>query len=156
MPRNKCPICGTNFTEKNKKEFQAAPRWKNECPACTKKKFEKYLKDYLLKLYSPLELATVAGEYFGLGPGEIMSNAGDDAIVTAITDRVYDRQGKVDGHPPATIGHAIADFVTVFDEIVKSLPGLRAGRTPKKTILVAIIAGIILIAVAITLVFVHL
>ena len=143
-----CTTCGANFSDRSMKEFKAAPHWKNQCPACTKKLFEKYLREYLLKLFSPLELATYADEYFGLEAGKILS-PGDEATISAITTRVYDRQGKAGSEPPATIGHAIAEFVAEFDEIAKRVPALRAGGLPKKAILAILIGGIALVVIAV-------
>ncbi len=115
----KCKTCGGNFTEPSKVQFQAAPGWKNECPACTKKKFEKYLSEYLLKLARPEGLVTLAKKYFGEAAVSVREADSDAKIVAAIAELVYSRRGKQGVKAPATPGEAIAAFVTFSDDAIK-------------------------------------
>jgi hypothetical protein len=115
----KCKTCGSKFTDKSKEEFQAAPAWKDECPACTKKKFEKYLSEYLLKLVRPEGLITLAKRYFGEAAVGVHEADSDARILAAITDLVYSRRGKQGIKAPATPGEAITAFVTFSDDAIK-------------------------------------
>jgi hypothetical protein len=115
----KCKSCGTNFTEKSKLEFKEATAWNDECPACTKKKFEKYLSEYLLKLVRPEGLVTLAKKYFGEDAVAAREADSDSRIVTAIAELVYSRHEKQGAKSPATPGQAIAAFVTFCDDAIK-------------------------------------
>jgi hypothetical protein len=115
----KCKTCGGNYTEPSKVQFQAAPGWKGECPACTKKKFEKYLTEYLLKLARPEGLVTLAKQYFGEAVVTVREADSEAKIVAAIADLVYSLRGKQGVKAPATPGESIATFVTFSDEALK-------------------------------------
>ena len=62
MPR--CSECKSNFKEKSRHEFEKAPGWNNECPTCTKKKFEKYIIEYIAEVIPKPDLAFLLNEYF--------------------------------------------------------------------------------------------
>jgi hypothetical protein len=115
----KCKTCGGNYTEQSKVQFQAAPGWKGECPACTKKKFEKYLTEYLLKLVRPEGLVILAKRYFGEAVVGVREADSDAKIVAAIADLVYSRREKQGAKALATAGEAIAAFVTFCDDAIK-------------------------------------
>ncbi len=147
----KCKSCGSNFTEKSKAEVKGAPGWKDECPACTKKKFEKYLSEYLLKLVLPEGLVTLAKRYFGEAAVAAKEADPEGKIITAITDLVYTLHGKQGINPPATIGDAIASFVTFCDDALK-----QSAKPDAKTkqILALLITGAASIIVASVLVYI--
>nr|MDO8087114.1 hypothetical protein [Candidatus Sigynarchaeum springense] len=115
----KCKSCGTNFTEKSKVEIQNAPGWKDECIACTKKKFEKYLSEYLLKLVLPEGLVALAKQYFGEAAVSVKEADPEAKILPVITGLVYSRHGRQEIKAPGTIGDAIAAFVKFSDDTLK-------------------------------------
>ncbi|MEX2684187.1 MAG: hypothetical protein Q6373_021635 [Candidatus Sigynarchaeota archaeon] len=115
----KCKTCGSNFTEKSKAEIQGAPGWKDECIACTKKKFEKYLSEYLLKLVLPEGLVTLAKRHFGEAAVTVKEADPVEKIISTITDLVYSRRGKQGIMASLTIGDAIAAFVKFADDTLK-------------------------------------
>ncbi|NMC07803.1 MAG: hypothetical protein GYA24_21495 [Candidatus Lokiarchaeota archaeon] len=119
MPR--CKTCGSNFTEKSRSEFEAAPAWKDECPACTKKKFETYLSGYLVKIIRLEGLVTIARRYFGEAALHVGEGDPEERVIAAVTDLVYSRHGMQRATAPATPGHSIADFVTFSDAAIKEI-----------------------------------
>jgi hypothetical protein len=149
----KCKSCGGNFTEKSSAEFQSAPGWKVECPACTKKKFEKYLSEYLLKLVLPEGLVTLAKRYFGDAIVTVREADSDAKIVATIAELVYSRLARQGSKAPATPGDAIAAFVTFSDDALKE----NARPDPKtKLILATVMAGAASIIVAAILLYIFL
>jgi hypothetical protein len=149
----KCKSCGTNFTEKSKSDFKAAPAWNDDCPACTKKKFEKYLSEYLLKLVRPEGLVDLAKRHFGEAAVGVSEADSDAKIVAAITDLVYSRHEPRGTKAPATPGDAIAAFVTFSDDALKE--NARPDRKTK-SIIALVIASAASIVVATILVFLFL
>jgi hypothetical protein len=147
----KCKSCGSNFTEKSKEEFRAAPVWNDACPACTKKKFEKYLSEFLLKLARPEGMVTLANRYFGEDVVSVREADSDAKIVAAITELVYNKNGRQGIKPPATTGDAIATFVKFSDDALKE-----NARPDRKTsfILAMVMAGaasIIVVAILVNM-----
>jgi hypothetical protein len=107
----KCKTCGANFSDRSRHEFQAAPAWDGECPACTKKKFVSYINDYLLRIMSVEELVRLAKEYFGDDRPEGLKESDPiNKVVVTITEFVLAKNGKKDAKPPSTAGHAIVRF----------------------------------------------
>ncbi|MBN2152441.1 MAG: hypothetical protein JW839_13395 [Candidatus Lokiarchaeota archaeon] len=147
----KCKTCGSNITEKSKAEIQGAPGWKDECMACTKKKFEKYLSEYLLKLVLPEGLVALAKRYFGEAAVNVHEADPVAKIVPAITGLVYSRRGRQGIDAPATVGSAIASFVSFSDEALKE--NARPDTKTKKN-LALVIAGAASIVVVSILVFI--
>ncbi|HME52454.1 MAG TPA: hypothetical protein VKM55_09575 [Candidatus Lokiarchaeia archaeon] len=148
----KCKTCGSNFSDQSRRDFEAAPAWSGECPACSKKKFASYITDYLLRLMSIDELVQLSKEYFGDDRPENLQTADPVAkIVSILIDFVIAKNGSKGGKPPATAGHAITRFVKHFDYEIKQ--HLRRGTDSRvrKFIIVALVCGIILVTGAIIL-----
>jgi hypothetical protein len=143
----KCKTCRTNFTEKSKEDFQAAPGWNNECPACTKKKFEKYIGEYLLKLLHADGLVSLSKQYFGEPSVTDRNGDAEAKIVEDIAGLVYGRRGKQGIKSPATQGDAIATFVQYFDNELKQ--HAKPDARTKWTLLMLLLgsAGVIVLAV---------
>ncbi len=143
----KCKSCGSNFSGKSKEEFQAAPGWKDECPACTKKKFEKYLSEYLFKLVRPEGLVTLAKRYFGEAVVSVLEADSDQKIIATVADLVFSRRGKQGTKAPATPGEAIAAFVTFSDDALKE--NMRPDSKAKLNLALLITVAVSIIVVAI-------
>nr|MDO8113520.1 hypothetical protein [Candidatus Sigynarchaeota archaeon] len=148
----KCKSCGSNFTEKSKQEYHAATGWKDECPACTKKKFENYVGEYLLRIMPVDDLVKFSKEYFGDAQFKALEGDKPDKVATAIATLVYVKKGKQGTKDCSTIGHAIAAFVKYFDDLVKKEGGPRITAGTKVRIVWVLVIGIALISLAIVLV----
>ena len=145
MPR--CKICSIEYVVESTAAYDAAPGWDDECVACTRRKFETYVKEYLLETFTTKELALRAEGYFALKRGTISSQDNRDAVSDFITISVLDQKFGEGGVTCATPGDAIAQFVGYFDTRLKHLEkvlSVRAKRSISKMCIAgAVITGIV-------------
>ncbi|MHA1794167.1 MAG: hypothetical protein ACTSVI_16110 [Promethearchaeota archaeon] len=143
-----------NFTEKSKKEFMKAPSWNNECPSCTKKKFEKYIVKYLMELMGQQDLVQYLNEFFENKKIQFNINDNKEKTLNKIKNWAYfSRSKKSDGHEVMTPGERIREFVKFFDEILDSLKGSKSLRKNKMNLLFMMGIGIALIIFSLVLLF---
>nr|MDO8087113.1 hypothetical protein [Candidatus Sigynarchaeum springense] len=120
--------------------YDAAPGWDDECAACTRRKFEAYVKEYLLENFTAKELSLRAEGYFALKRGTISGHDERDAISDFIIISVLDQKLGEGGRACATPGDAISQFVGYFDTRLKHLEKVLSKKA-KRSISNMCIAG---------------
>jgi preprotein translocase subunit Sss1 len=149
-----CKICTREYSIESTVAYEAAPGWDDECWACTRRKFEAYVKDYLLENFTVKELSLRAEAYFALTRGTISDLDEKDPVAEYVTTSVLDQKVGEGGTKCVTPGDAVAQFVEYFDKRVKHLEKVlskRARRSVSKmciagALLVGIVAFIILLS----------
>ncbi|MBN2152442.1 MAG: hypothetical protein JW839_13400 [Candidatus Lokiarchaeota archaeon] len=146
-----CKTCSSEYTVESSAPYEAAPGWDGECAACTRRRFDAYVKDYLLESFTVKELALRAEGYFALPRGTISSLDDRDAVADFVSISVLEQGLGEGGAAPTTPGDAIAQFVGYFDARVKQLEKALASRVrgslTRMCLAGAIIVGIVSIIV---------
>ncbi|MFX0102342.1 MAG: hypothetical protein ACFFCS_22445 [Candidatus Hodarchaeota archaeon] len=145
MPR--CSQCKTNYKDKSRKEYEKAPGWDNECPNCTKKKFEKYIVEYLAEVIQKPDLVFLLNEYFNNKNIEFEENETVAQLKEKITYLVYERHAK-NSRKTSTTGEAISNFVKQFDENITKYGKISLMGKNKKWVILMLISGIAIVAMS--------
>jgi hypothetical protein len=147
QPQPPCRTCGKAYSEESMTAYQAAPGWDNDCSECTRRRFEAYVKDYLLQNFTVNEIAPRVAGYFGLRQNSVPSVDDREPIIEFITASVLDQRLGPGGKTSPTPGDAIAEFVEYFDERVTKIEKALSSRA-RRTVSRTCIAGIVLVLVA--------
>ncbi|MHA1682719.1 MAG: hypothetical protein ACTSUE_17400 [Promethearchaeota archaeon] len=156
MAPNKCKSCGVNFTEKSKNEYNQAPAWDNECPKCTKLKFERFITEYIMVLLQTPQLIDGLNDFFkGVNLRVAISASDTDTVIKEKIIRVIYGIVSLKGsklHSMNT-GARIKTFVTFFE----SMEGLQTirGKNPKlvRNIITSMVIAAICIVAGVLMVF---
>ncbi len=144
---HRCKICSAEYAVESTAPYEAAPGWDDECTACTRRKFEAYVKDYLLENFTPKELALRAEGYFALRRGTISAQVDRDAVSDFISISVLDQRLGEGAAACNTPGEAIAQFVGYFDvrmkHLEKALSARAKGSVSRMCIAGAVVVGIV-------------
>jgi hypothetical protein len=141
-----CKICSKEYKIESTVAYEAAPGWDDECVACTRRKFEAYVKDYLLESFTIKEAALRVEGYFGSPRGTISNQENRDPVAEFVTTSVLDQKLGEGGTTCADVGNAIAQFVEYFDKRVKHLENVLSKRA-KSTISKMCIAGVVVVGI---------
>ncbi|MEX2684186.1 MAG: hypothetical protein Q6373_021630 [Candidatus Sigynarchaeota archaeon] len=144
MPR--CKLCSTEYEIESTTAYEAAPGWDDECAACTRRKFEAYVNDYLLENFTARELALRVEGYFALHQGTISDQDDRNAISDFISISVLDQKLGEGGRACTTPGDAISQFVLYFDARLEHLEKVLSRRL-KRSISKMCIAGAVIIGI---------
>ncbi len=141
----KCKDCASQYSDQEMLEYCDAPSWDGECPTCTKGKFEKYLTEYLFRIYSTTDLVLLVNRYFGNG---LVVSSNEDAknnLLDFVRSRIYKKEGRANLPTYPTIGKAISAFIEFFDAQIKLLENLASNKNLRSRIVSIIALSILLI-----------
>lgn len=143
----RCSACRGNFTEQSKREYKDAPAWNQECPKCVKKKFEKYLVEYVMVLMDAGDLAVILNDFFKGVSTSFSAADGDDTIKRKITKLVYDIN-SLQGRPDLakkTTGQRIKELVNRIDRSPRlKRPGVKNPQMRRSALIVILIAALMI------------
>jgi hypothetical protein len=154
-----CKTCSKGYTVESTTAYEGAPGWDGECVACTRRRFEAYVKDFLLENFTVKELALRAEGYFGSPRGTISNQEERDPVAEFVTTSVLDQKLGAGGTARVTPGDAIAQFVEYFDKRVKHLERVLSKRAKssvsKMCIAGAVLSGIVALVAMIVMYFIQ-
>lgn len=143
-----CKLCSNEYTLESTAAYEAAPGWDDECVACTRRKFEAYMRDYLLENFTTNEVALRVEGYLGSPQGTISSQGERDPVAEFVIASVLDQKLGEGGIVCATPGDAIAQFVGYFDKRVEHLENVLSKRV-KGSVSKMCIAGAVLVGIVV-------